>query len=320
MSILKMLMYLSGGKGIGDLLKPKTGERRIIPSDLDSDALAVLEPSVIVEEDEIKIYFTGIYGSEQNVIYLGTGESANGEWTYTDTPIIGLGYGGAPIDRQAHSSVVFKLGSFYYCFATNGYGMGLEDRNVYLYKSSDGVTFTDLGKVLDKTTILADGFGNTCVYPVLVNGVYELLVDAHKDGIWRVFRFQSTDIESGWTYINPLPSLQVVAGGMYGGMQHFFLNGKWHIFYHYGTAVGNLPTVVGYATSEDLVTVRLVETPMLGIEYPVYGALTDQLADPWIFEYKGKTYMLAEYCKNTGDFESELYMWEYDGTLEQLLR
>lgn len=322
MSIILYLISLAN-KIIGDILKPTTGIPRIVPLDIDNTTKAVLEPSVITEIDGLKVYFTRSIGDSNHKIYLGRGETALGDWIYNTDPVIGMGYGGAPLDRQAHSSVVFKKDSTYYCFATNGYGFGEpgEDRNVYLYKSLDGVAFTDLGLILDKTLIpSASGFGNTSVYPEKINGKYEMLVEAFVDGIWRIYRLQSNEIESGWVYVNAIPSLQVNNTGMYGGMQHTYINNKWHIFYHYGTQVGNLPTVIGYATSIDLIDVTLKETPMLGIEYPVYGALTDQLADPWMFEFKSKSYMLAEYCKNTGGFESETWIWEYDGTLNSILK
>ena len=322
MSIINYLMMLGNIK-IGSILKPETGFRRIIPDDISIPTTAVLEPSVVVNGDILETYFTGSIGESDHKIYRATGDTALGDWVFNLTPLIGMGYGGAPANRQAHSSVVFKADGFYYCFATNGYGFGAvgEDRNTYLYKSIDGVTFTDLGLAIDKTSIPnCVGIGNVSIYPQKVNGKYELLVDAFVNDLWRVYRFQSDNIETGWVYTNAITSLQVNNRGMYGGMQNIYMNGKWHIFYHYGVSIINLPTVLGYAISEDLITTQVKESPMLGIEYPVYGELTDQLADPWIFEYKGKTYMLAEYCKNVGGFESETWIWEYNGTLNTILK
>lgn len=304
-------------------LTPLTGVSKLIPSNVDGTTLAVLETSVIVDTSNIKIYFTKSKSSTENAICLATATTVNGTWTINPTPIIGLGYGGAPANRQAHSSDVVKIGSYYYCAATNGYGFGSvgEDRNIYLYRSTDGITFTDLGLILNKTSISgADGFGNVSIYPTLVNGKYEILVEASVGGIWRIFRCNTTNIESGWTYVNALPTLQVVSGAMYGGMQHIYMNGKWHILYHYGSAIGNLPTILGYAISYDLITCVIKESPFLDIEATPYGANTDQIADPFMFESNGNTYVFAEYCSNSTIFQSQIWMWTYEGTMNSLLK
>jgi hypothetical protein len=318
-------MYLAtiGNIKLRDAFTPRTGVVKLLPSNIDGSTLAVLEPSVIVDTSDIKIYFTKCTGNSTNAICLATTTTVNGSWAINPTPIIGLGYGGAPASRQAHSSDVVKIGSFYYCAASNGYGFGAvgEDRNIYLYRSTDGINFIDLGLILDKTSIGVSGFGNVSINPNLINGKYEILVDASSGGIWKVFRFNTANIETEWTYRNDLPSLQVVEGAMYGGMCHRYVNGKWHILYHYGSAVGNLPTILGYATTTDLISVNLRETPMFGIETDPYGGgSTDQLADPCIFESQGKTYMLAEYCRNSSIFESQLWIWEYNGKMEDLLK
>jgi len=146
---MNILMYLVmlGNVKLRDSFTPLTGVARLLPAGVDGSTLAVLEPSVIVDSSNIKIYFTKSLGDTYNSICIATASTATGTWTVTPTPIIGLGYGGTPSDRQAHSSDVFKFGSYYYCLATNGYGFGSpgEDRNIYLYRSTDGIVFTDLG-------------------------------------------------------------------------------------------------------------------------------------------------------------------------------
>lgn len=319
MSVLK---YLMGGVTpyLRDRLTPLSGLLALLPSQLSEATKGVLEPSVVVDESQLKIYFTKADGDTDNTICLATATDIKGAWTISATPVIGKGYGGAPSNRQAHSSFVLKSGGYYYCFATNGYGFGSpgEDRNLYLYRSTDGMTFTDLGLVVDKTAVAgAVGFGNVSVAQNTV-GNFEMLIEASDGTIWKTHRFSSAHIESDWAYTNALPSLQVVAGGMYGGMQHFYKNGAWHIFYHYASMAGNLPTVLGYAISTDLVTADIKESPMFGIEAHPYTP-TDQLADPFIFQGNdGKSYLLAEYCSNSGTFAAQMWLWEYDGTFDEL--
>jgi hypothetical protein len=133
-----------------------------------------------------------------------------------------------------------------------------------------------------------------------------------------VHRFNSDNIESGWKHVNALPGLQVVAGAMYGGTDLFYKNGLWYIFYHYGAAEGNLPTLLGFATSTDLVSITKKETPLFGIEAKPYGDGTDQIADPFIIENNGKVFLLAEYVTNSPVVKSEIWIWEFSGTLNQL--
>ncbi|WDF79651.1 hypothetical protein PQ469_06480 [Mucilaginibacter sp. KACC 22773] len=322
MSIVKHLLTLGLPAKLRYKFKPLAGLPKLLPLNIDESTHGVLEASVVVEDDgSVKIYFTKCMGDTTNAICMATAASVDGEWTVNPTPIIGLGAGGAPADRQAHSSYVFKANGFYYCTATNGYGFGSpgEDRCLYLYKSVDGITFTDMGKLIDKSAIPgSSGFGNSCVEPILINGKYEMLLEGNGGGVWNVHRFNSDNIESGWTHVNALPGLQVVAGAMYGGTDLFYKNGLWYIFYHYGAAEGNLPTLLGFATSTDLVSITKKETPLFGIEAKPYGDATDQIADPFIIENNGKVFLLAEYVTNSPVVKSEIWIWEFNGTLNQL--
>lgn len=301
---------------------PLTGIVKLLPSDVSVDALAVQEISVIPDEGAIKIYFTVHAGGANNNIWLATATDIEDEWTIVGD-VVGRGFGGAPANRQALGSHVFRHGGYIYCAATNGYGGGGagEDRHIYLYRSTDGVTFTDLGKLLDKSLIPSGvGYGNIYINPTLVNGVYECLVESSlNSSIWTIHRLTSTNIESGWTYANACTSLQVATGGMYGGPQMIHHNGTWYTFYHYGTNSGNLPTVIGWAKSADLVTFQKKESPLFAIEAKPYGVNTDQLADPFIVESNGKTYLFGEYSKNAGYYESQVWMWVYNGTFAQLV-
>jgi hypothetical protein len=323
MSILRFLLMLGLPAKLHDKFQPITGIAKLLPGNIGGGYDAIQEISVINDgPGNLKIYFTQQLSNSNNVIGMATAAHMEDTWAVQSQPVVGMGYGGAPSNRQANCSFIFKADGYYYCIATNGYGFGSpgEDQNVYLYRSTDGITFTDLGKLLDKSLILgASGFGNCSIYPALVNGKYEILAEARIGGIWQISRLSSTAIESGWTFINTLQGLQVISGGMYGGPQHFYFDSLWYIFYHYGSEPGNLPTLLGRAISSDLVTVLKKETPMFGIEATPYGSSTDQIADPFIVEADGKTYLVAEYCQNAGSYAAQIWMWSFSGTLTHLL-
>lgn len=302
--------------------QPVTGVLKLLPSQSLDNARGVQEPSVVEDENGLNIYYSVQLSESVNYICLATATRIEDAWTTQPSPVIGMGFGGAPANRQAHSSFVFKYDSYYYCLATNGYGFSApgEDRNIYMYRSVDGVTFTDLGLLIDKSIIPgAAGFGNSCLQPTAVNGRFEMLVEASVDGVWKIFRLSSANIDSGWTYTNSMSGLEVVPGGMYGGPQLIYFGGTWHIFYHYGASAGNLPTYLGYATSEDLVTLERKETPMFAIEARPYDDDTDQIADPFVIEIGGKCYLLAEYCENAGEYHSQIWMWLFNGNFDELI-
>jgi hypothetical protein len=207
----------------------------------------------------------------------------------------------------------------------------------------DGINFTDLGKVFNTngTTIL--GFGNTAVgiaptgEVVQVGGYYYAAVDIWDGSVWRETIWRSTSMESGWTmYSNPT-SLQIATGRMYGGGNLVYSGSVWHTFYHYAPAGDspdvpayytsytqpNLPTLLAYAQSADLSTWTVMEAPFKKIEVNPFTK-ADQIADPYIIEISGVTYMTAEIVDNDAtsgydNLRSQLRLWKYNGTFAQMV-
>lgn len=320
MSIIKHL--LNGGvRGrLRDRFVPLTGLEKLLPSAVFDGREAVFEPSIINDGDSVKIYFTNTLTLGQASVAMATATNVDSDWTIHPTPIAGLGYGGAPSDRQANCSFAFKANGFYYLMATNGYDAdgSTGDKQVYLYKSTDGVNFIDLGVIFQNSLIPnSNGYGNTSIYPQLVNGKYEILTESKVNGLYEIHRLNSTSIESGWQYVNKLSGLQVNSVGMYGGPWHTYFNNKWWVAYHYSPNQYT-PTYLAWAVSDDLETFNIKESPMFGIETTPYGSATDQIADPFIVESQGKCFMLAEYNRNN-PFYAQLWLWSFDGEFEQLV-
>ncbi|TFF32166.1 glycoside hydrolase family protein [Mucilaginibacter psychrotolerans] len=322
MSVLPFLMFNGTVPTLRNRLMPITGIPKLLPSALGVGYKGVLEISIIQEFDgTFKIYFTGSDGTaDDNCMYLATASDLEGTWSVNPVAIIGKGAGGAPAGRQANCSMVVKSNGFYYCYATNGYVNG----TVYLYKSSDGITFTDLGQVINYSAVTGGaGCGNTSVYPFKVNGKYEMIVEIldSSSNIWKLHRFNSNSLESGWTFVNSLPYLQPDNAGAYCGAHHFYDNGLWHIFYHYSPVLGQvLPDYLAYSTSVDLVTCVVREAPLFAIEAHPFSP-TDQLADPFFIQTAdNKCFLFAEYCSNSGLFQSQIWYWKFNGTFADLIK
>jgi hypothetical protein len=253
-----------------------------------------------------------------------------------------MGLAGTKAQQACHSSMVVKADGAYYIFASNGYGYPVadQDRCQYLFKSTDGLTnWSMVGQTLNKSsfTNLGGGYGNTSIWPQKVDGKYLMLPEiSDSNNVWRIHRAIADSIEGPWTITHELTDLKI--NGMYGGAVNFHLNGKWHVFYHYGSGTGinapgdlgpNLPTFLAYATSLDGISWTKKEFPFFALEALPFGPPasasvgTTQLADPYITEVveSGITYvyLTAEYVENSSPTKNQTRWWRWRGTLAELV-
>lgn len=297
------------------------------------DGEQVIEPSFFYDSaaGNVKIYYTGstTNGTANNIGLITTDTAFATLTRYGSTQVIGMGSGGATSNRRAHSSWVGKLGNTYYALANNGYGGNNtgEDRNVYGYVSTDGLTWTSRGIVINKSTCFTSalvGFGNTGVVtdqynkPVVIHGKYQALVEVAGGPGWETYFAQADSLMGVWTLIQKIPTIQPVVAGMYGGPCCFYVNGTYYAFIHYGSVSGNLPTYLSYAKSTDGINWKVEEAPfktILATPFPN----TDQIADPFLCEINGKVYMIAEYVQNAPTYMAQLRLWVYNGTFLQMI-
>jgi len=255
-------------KTLRDAFRPDAGNLIIDYTVGTWNSNQVLEPSFFYDSsaNETKVYYTGSYDSGapsfKNRIGLSTSSDMATFTASASNPVLGMGHGGAPATRRAHSAWAGKLGNTYYTIASNGYGYNYagEDNCIYGYSSSDGVTWTDRGKIVNRLTAWAGGpivvFANIGVVtnqynvPQKINGKYVALMEVNEAGIWMTYRSEADSLMGQWTFTNKLTSLQVVAGGMYGGPCCIYVNGVYHAFYHYGANAGSLPTYLACWTKK----------------------------------------------------------------------
>jgi hypothetical protein len=303
---------------------------------------AVLEATIVKDGSALKIFYTGTKSDTEHQIAVIETNDIEAAWPL-GTAVIGLGDGGAPVGRKASSSDVVKNGSSWFAYALDGYGFPGDSGNVYIYTSSDGITWSDGGLCFAVGVHAGEtitNFGNTAILknidgtPAFVGGKYHMLCEGRVGASWQSFHAESTDLATGWTITQMLPTLEPTPGSTYGGNCAKYVDGVWHTFYHYSTVGPTLPCNVAYATSPDGLTWTIKELDVIKYSdgdptpptpptlanqpYPY----TDQAADIWVEEINGKVYIVAEFVDNsysTGEIESQLWMWVFDGTFAEMV-
>lgn len=116
--------------------------------------------------------------------------------------------------------------------------------------------------------------------------------------LWEIHLFKSTDGGTTWTAQNsgnPLTSLQIHAGGAYGGPGIYptQVGGLYQLWYHAVNASGDLPTDIYRATSPDLINWTPI-TPNPVLTHLGSGFEFDQVADPCVVEVAGTSYLFYD--------------------------
>lgn len=193
---------------------------------------------------------------------------------------------------------------------------------VSLLKSTDGKNFT-LVKNNFENGFFTGLNGNHCFVPEKINGYYYYFTEGRDGGdIWitKVFRTKDDNLETAnFEYLGVANGLRT-ENGMAGGPSIHYQDGIFKCFYHYGPD-GNLPTYLAYAEADlqNPTQFRPVYRPFLSITtnpFPV----TDQIADPEIYELNGQCYMFAEFVDNTNG-KTSVFRWKCaEGRLGEILR
>lgn len=193
---------------------------------------------------------------------------------------------------------------------------------VSLLKSTDGKNFT-LVKNNFENGFFTGLNGNHCFITEKINRYYYYFTEGRDGGdIWitKVFRTKDDNLETAnFEYLGVANGLRTEKG-MAGGPSIHYQDGIFKCFYHYGPD-GNLPTYLAYAEADlqNPTQFRPVYRPFLSITtnpFPV----TDQIADPEIYELNGQCYMFAEFVDNTNG-KTSVFRWKCaEGRLGEILR
>lgn len=191
-----------------------------------------------------------------------------------------------------------------------------------MMESVDGRNFT---MVSTNIADAASGFkpylyGNHWICPEKINGYYYWFIEGtNANQIWEMKLMKSQNITSGWELVGNIEGLNPFNGAK-GGPCVYFADGKFKMVYHYAPIASNLPTYLAFAESniEDPLFFTPLVMPLLEITYKPYP-LTDQVADPELFEIDGKMYLICTIVDNTNGI-AHLHRWDGYGRLYEALQ
>lgn len=282
---------------------------------------AVYEPTVLVEDTELVMFYTAGFGiggaGAAAAIGLATAPISDPtNWTkYASNPV--LGKGGSGVSGIACRNFVLKHGDLYYMYYADTAGAGA---NLKVATSTDKINWTVVGTALAYNAQgWMNGVANTSVW-VEQGNQWKMMYEAWTGTIWKIGTATSTD---GLTFTpnaaNPLTDLQV-GTGMYGGAmvlpQRF--EGNYVLYYHAATS-GNLPTRLYRALSDgdDLTSwTQYADNPIL--DYGVESFEVDQVADAHAVEIFGKAHLFYDGDDNTAE-TAAIGLLTFDGTLAELI-
>lgn len=287
-TLVRLLLAATGGAGGFTATVPpfdaswvRSGSNPILSPSEAWEQTAVYEPNVIYDGNIWKMWYSGGWADPA----IGYAESTDGlTWTkYAGNPV--LGQGGSGVAGMAVRNNVIKVGSTYYCY----YADDNPDANLKVATSSDGIAWTVQGTALAKTAASwGSGWANVTVWKEGAN--WYMLAEGRSGSIWEIAYATSSD-GLAWTLGNSgnqLTTLQVAAGGMYGGPALSIIGGTYHLWYHAAPGVGTLPTNLYHSSSTNRTTWA---TPTLVLTHTGSGFEVDQVADPSVLVVQGVSYL-----------------------------
>lgn len=314
-------------KGIQDRLYPAIGihvSNHFLEGNPYFDVPA--EQTIVEFKGKFFMYFTAAKSTPSAFIESGVAVAVSnrvdgGYMMFTNDVVIGGDRNKAGVTR-AMASWAGVIGDFIYVFAAMDYTASSAGGKIF--KSSDGLNFTQVGNILSSSTI--PYFANVGIYPVKQsNNYYYGVVEGKPGSTWALYLIRSLNIESGWEVVQTLPTLAVNANGMYGGgdLMKSSTGDRWMIIYHSAYELnGNAPTALFYAESAELEPKNWVKKgKILDIndELNYYSAFNcDQVATPQIIETNGKTYISEVLAQNAPDLHCQIRVLEFDGNKEEL--
>ncbi len=215
----------------------------IMPGGLGAfDSQEVIDPAVIVQEDEIKLYYSGI-GGEKDMIGLAT--STDGHVFHKTSE---------PIMEGRSPEVVLKNGVIYLFYIHQKAGKGYAIR---LATSRDGFTFQEEGTVFAPALNGWDSYTVTTPRVVLHKDIYIMTYAGddteadHPKGLGHAF---SRDLKN-WVRYAGNPVLKVGAGHDWDSKAIWFGETLYHngLFYLWYEGSNGIKSQIGLATCKEAI-------------------------------------------------------------------
>ncbi len=298
----------------------------VLVPDADYEAGSVQCPDIITGADGLlHMAYWGSGWKTKGMICLATSPGPLGPWT-KHGPLFGNGYGGVSLQVtdpcQIHIGnewrIYFsKAGNIFYATSTDSYNYKLQPyfnpSNTVLDSSAfrpacvggagiDGLgIFTNGPEFWGIAELMADGCPDQSAYKLwLCKGTADALT----------FTSASQDALEGLDPWYPAESpFSLVTQGGRAAMK---VGNRYHIWYGI-----DYPTKIYHAESYDLYNWYSSVTPVVSYSAHLFGLLgCNQVADPAVIEYQGKTYLYYSAVDN-GHERSYIGVSVYNGTLAQ---
>lgn len=231
---------------------------------------------------------------------VGDDPTDPGNWVkHPDNPVYGMG--GSGIADQAALPTIVRDATTLYLFVVRRAFSTDNFQAVATSPETDGLDWTTQAV----TMALPAGktlWGNAAVWRE-DDGTWARLQEAGPTP-WEIYLYTSPDALA-WTIGNagaPLTSLQVAAGGMYGGPAIATdeegnpapkFDGLYHVWGHAAPNSGNLPTNIYHWTSPDLIAWTLT-APSPVLTHAGAGFEIDQVADPAVLVRDGVAFLFYD--------------------------
>jgi hypothetical protein len=283
------------------------------------ETTACQEPFIIIEEGFWKMWYTGGFATAATgyaTCPITSDPTVSGNWTKHTGPV--FGGGGSGRAGQAVHHGIAHIGSIYYLWYADG-SVGSDLRYA---TSTDGITWVDGGIAIAHNQVAwSTEWANPHAWQE--DGVWHMIVEgrAPTTMAWILARATSSDGLT-WTIqgTGPLTDLRIHVDGAYSGMwipPALKRNGLYHGWYHAANVAASLPSDIYHATSPDLINWTLVGSgPVL--THIGSAPEVDQVADPVVLEFKGKTYLFYDALDNPSS-ASVIRVATIDATLAQII-
>lgn len=274
---------------------------------------AVYEPCVHREDGLFKMWYSG--GWDNPAIGYATSPGGFNGWTKHSGAVIGQG--ASSISGTACRINVIKSGATYYAYYADTNG---PSANLKLATSSDGIAWTAVGTAVANNAVGGfDGWANSSI--LIDGGTWHMLLEGHASSgfpVWAMFYLTSSD-GATWTFqnsSNPLTTLRIATGGMYGGPCLLKIGSTYHVYYHASsTTSAATPTDIYHATSVNLINWTVSGSPTAILTHSSTGIEGgDQIADPSVLEVGGRVYMFYDGTENAAE-SGGIGAAYFDGTL-----
>lgn len=209
------------------------------------DSSYVWQPSVIYDNTEFKMYYTGFNGSR---FQIGLATSSDG-LTWTKSPSNPVLSRLSVDNRDTHDPSVIYLNNSYEMWHASSLNGGLSNFQIYRATSLNGTSWTNdpFGPVLQPSQSW-DTEGLSSPFVLKSESSYKMWYSALKSGFWRIGYATSSD-GVNWTPYAGNPIIDLSASGKHADGASVIYNGSsYELFFH------GVDGDLSYTTSSDGIT------------------------------------------------------------------